>query len=350
MHDFLDLLYRAFIAGQMRFFFHLPAVLLLAIPAIIWAYFGFQKNRRWRVKYPIASVLAKIPAVKRLRRPSRHLPLIIRLLVIALVIAAAMRPQMGKTRETVKTQGIDIMLTLDISPSMLADDFRPTRVDAAKDVLTRFVQKNQNDRMGLVVFSGMAFTQCPMTADTAILQEFISQVKVGDVLQEGTAIGDAMLTAVSRFPDPNVPSRVIILTTDGENNVGTYDPLFAARVANRVGIKIYTIGVGSQTGRPIPDPSHPGQYITDRGIVMMTRLDEASLRDIASLTGGAYFRAEDENALASIYDQIGRLEKHEIESHRFTVYSELYQYVLGAALLLLLFELGSRFIWGKVLP
>jgi Ca-activated chloride channel homolog len=350
MHNILDFLYRAFVAGQLRFFFHLPAVLFLAIPAIVWAYFGFLKNRRWRIKYPVAPILAKIPAVKRLRKPSRHLPLIIRLLVITLVIFAAMRPQMGKTRETVKTQGIDIMLTLDISPSMLAADFLPTRVDAAKDVLTKFVQKNQTDRMGLVVFSGMAFTQCPMTSDTAILEEFISQVKVGDVLQDGTAIGDAILTSVSRFPDPDAPSRIIILTTDGENNVGQYDPMFAARVANRVGIKIYTIGVGSQKGIPIPDPSKPGQYITDRGVVMMTKLDEASLRDIANLTGGTYFRAEDNNALAAIYDEISRLEKHEIESHRFIVYSELYQYVLGAALVCLLLELLSRFVWGKVLP
>jgi Ca-activated chloride channel family protein len=350
MHSILDFIHNAFVAGQMRFFFHLPAVLFLAIPAIIWAYFGFQKNRRWRIKYPIGSMLGKIPAVRRLRRPSRHLPLIIRLVVISLVIVAAMRPQMGKTRETVKTQGIDIMLTLDISPSMLADDFKPTRVDAAKDVLTKFVARNQNDRMGLVVFSGMAFTQCPMTADTAILEDFISQVKVGDVLQDGTAIGDAILTAVSRFPDPNVPSRVIILTTDGENNVGQYDPMFAAKVANRVGVKIYTIGVGSPSGMPIPDPSHPGQYLVNNGMVMMTRLDEDSLRDIANLTGGAYFRAADENALAQIYDKIGKLEKHEIESHKYTVYSELYQYVLGAALIFLLFELGSRFIWGKVLP
>jgi Ca-activated chloride channel family protein len=337
--------------GQMRFFFYLPAVLLLSIPAIIWAYLAFQRKRRWRVRYPITSTLTKIPQVRRIRRPSRHLPVLIRILVLILVIGAAMRPQMGKSKETVKTQGVDIMLTMDISPSMLAEDFKPSRVEAAKDVMTRFVRQNQNDRMGLVVFSGMAFTQCPMTTDTAILEEFISQLNVGDVLESGTAIGDAIVTSVARFPDPNVPSRVIILTTDGESNLGDFDPQTAARIAKRVGVRIYTIGVGSPEGMPIPDPTHPGQYMTNYyGQVVNTRLDEATLRDVANITDGRYYRAKDENALAAIYEEIGRLETHEIESHRYTVYSEMYQYVLAAALILLVAELASRLIWGRVLP
>jgi Ca-activated chloride channel family protein len=351
MGNFVDLFYRVMPLEGLRFFFQLPAVLFLAIPVIVWVYLVFQKKRRWRVKYPVTSALARMQAVKRIRRPSRHLPVLIRILALSLVILAAMRPQMGTTRETVNTQGVDIMLTLDISPSMLAQDFAPSRVEAAKDVLTRFVRQNQNDRIGLVVFSGMAFTQCPMTTDTAILEEFISQVQIGDVLQDGTAIGDAIITALARFPDQNVPSKIMILTTDGENNLGTYEPDFAARVANRLGVRIYTIGVGSPEGTPIPDPTRPGEYLHNYfGQLVYTRLDEAALRDIAQLTGGRYYRAADEHALAAIYDEIGQLETHEIESHRYTVYSELYQYVLGAAVLLLIAELLSRLAWGRVLP
>jgi Ca-activated chloride channel family protein len=351
MSNFIDWIYRAFYAGQLRFFFYLPAVLFLAIPAIVWAYIAFQRRRRWRVKYPIASALKKIPPVRRIRRPSRHLPVIIRLLVLALVIFAAMRPQMGKTRETVKTQGVDIMLTLDISPSMLAEDLKPTRVEAAKNVLTKFVKENQNDRIGLVVFSGMPFTQCPMTTDTAILEEFISQVKVGDVLQDGTAIGDAIVTALAKFPDPKVPSKIMILTTDGENNLGQFDPETAARLAARVGVRIYTIGVGSPEGMPIPDPTRPGEFMRNYyGQIVYTRLNEAQLRDIAHLSGGRYYRAVDEHALGAIYDEIGKLETHEIESHRYTVYSEMFQYVLAAALVLLVGELVARLFWGRVLP
>ena len=348
MANFLDWVYRAFYAGQLRFYFYLPAVLLLAIPAIVWAYIVFQKRRRWRVKYPIASALKQIPPVKRIRRPSRHLPIIIRLAVLTLVVLAAMRPQMGKSNETVKTQGVDIMLTLDISPSMMAQDLKPTRVEAAKSVLAKFVKENQNDRMGLVVFSGMAFTQCPMTTDTGILEEFIQQVEIGDVLEDGTAIGDAIVTALARFPDPKVPSKVMILTTDGENNLGQFDPETAARLAARIGVRIYTIGVGSPEGVAIPDPTIPGEFMRNsEGQLVYTRLDEAQLRDIANLSGGKYYRASDEHALASIYDEIGKLETHEIESHKYTTYSEMYQYVLAAALILLVGELAARLLWGE---
>ena len=351
MEAIQDWIYRAFYAGQLRMYYYLPAVLLVAIPAIVWTYIVFQRKCRWRIRYPITSTLAMIPRIKRVHRPSRHFPLIFRLLVIALVVLAAMRPQMGKTREQITTHGIDIMLTLDISASMLAQDFEPNRIEAAKSVLADFVRRNQNDRMGLVVFSGMAFTQCPLTTDTAILGEFIQQVDVGDVLQSGTAIGDAIVTAVARFPDPDVPSRILILLTDGEHNVGEFDPQTAARIANRVGVRIYTIGVGSREATPIPDPTSPGSYMRDYwGRLVYTRLDEETLRDVARLTGGRYYRAEDENALARIYDEIGRLETHEIESQRYTTYTDLFQYVLGAALLIMVFEIVSRQVWGRVLP
>ena len=350
MDTILDLYYRVR-SGELRFYFLLPAVLFASFPAIVWVYIIYQRKKRWRIRYPITNALAKIPQVRRVGKFSRHVPMLARLVVLALVIVASMRPQMGKSHETVKTKGVDIMLCLDISPSMLAEDFKPNRAEAAKKVLIDFVRRNQNDRIGLVVFSGMAFTQCPMTTDTAILEEFISQVQVGDVLQDGTAIGDAIVTTVARFPDQEVASKVIILTTDGEHNLGRFDPQTAARIARRMGVKIYTIGVGSDRGVPIPDPTRPGQYMIDfYGRVATTKLDEATLRDVANLTGGRYYRATDETALARIYEEIGKLETHEIESRRFVVYSEVYQYVLGAALLFLLFELISRLMWGRVLP
>ncbi len=350
MDAVFDWLYRAFVLGQLRFYNWLPAILLLGLPAILWAYFVFQKKRRWRVSYPITSVLARIPRVVRVRRPSRHLPMVLRLLVLALVVLAAMRPQMGKTHEKIRTQGVDIMLTLDISPSMMAQDFKPNRAEAAKVVLADFVRRNQNDRMGLVVFSGMAFTQCPMTTDTAILEEFVNQVQLGDVLESGTAIGDAIVTSVARFPDEHVPSKVMILLTDGEHNIGRFDPMTAARIANRMGVRIYTIGVGSRKPTPIPDPYAPGEYLRQFGELVYTRLDEETLKDVASLTGGRYYRAEDENALAAIYREIGQLETHEIESVKYTTYTDLFQWVVGTALVFLALELITRHLWGRVLP
>jgi len=351
MDQVLDWIYRAFFVGQLRFYFYLPAVLLVAIPAIVWAYIAYQRKRRWRISYPIVSTLRRIPRISRIRRPWRHFPVILRLAVIVLVVLAAMRPQMGKSKERITTQGVDIMLTLDISASMLAEDFEPSRVDAAKSVLKDFVRRNQNDRIGLVVFSGMAFTQCPLTTDTAILEEFIDQVEVGDVLQSGTAIGDAIVTTVARFPDPDVPSRIVILLTDGEHNLGEFDPETAARIANRVGVRIYTIGVGSGEPAPIPDPTNPSQYLRDYwGRLVYTQLDEDRLRDVARITGGRYYRAEDSNALARIYDEIAQLETHEIESHRYTIYTDLFQWVLAIAICFMAFELVSTQVWGRVLP
>jgi len=347
-----DWFYRAFVLDQLRFYSWLPSVLLISIPVIIWAYISFQRKRRWRLTYPITNILSEIPRVSRVKRPSRHLAFIFRVLVVVLIILSAMRPQMGKTREEIKTHGVDIMLTLDISHSMLAEDFRPNRVEAAKDVLADFVRRNTSDRLGLVVFSGMAFTQCPVTSDTAILEEFIYQVDVGDVIESGTAIGDAIITSVARFPDEDVPSKVIILLTDGEHNIlTTYDPIFAARIANRKGVRIYTIGVGSRNPTPIPDPNMPGGVMRNSyGQVVYTKLDEETLRDIASLTGGRYFRAEDEEALADIYREIEQLETHEIEQHRFVTYTEIFQNFLLAALILLGLELIARQVWGRALP
>jgi Ca-activated chloride channel family protein len=351
MDVFIDWLDRAFVLGQLRLYYWLPSVLLLSIPFILIVYYSYQKKRRWRVRYSIASAVREIPRVKQVKRYSRHLPLIFRLLVILLVILAAMRPQMGKTREKITTEGIDIILTLDISSSMLAQDFSPSRVEAAKEVLAEFVRQNQNDRIGLVVFSGMPFTQCPLTTDTAILEEFITQVYVGDVLQDGTAIGDAIVTSVARFPDQDVKSKIIILLTDGEHNLGEFDPQTGARIANRMGVRIYTIGVGGHEAAPIPDPNNPGSFVKDYfGRVVYTQLDEDTLRNVAQITGGRYYRAEDENALREIYEEIGLLETHEIESQRYTTYAELFQFVLAAALVMMAFEIISRQIWGRVLP
>ena len=351
METLSDIFYRGLLSGQLRFYYMLPAILLVAVPLILWAYFAFLKTRRWRVKYPVTSALARIPRVQRIRRPSRHLPVLLRVLVLILVILAAMRPQMGMTQEKSTTEGIDIMLTLDISPSMLAQDFRPNRVEAAKEVLANFVRQNQNDRIGLVVFAGMAFTQCPLTTDTAILSEFIEQIEPGDVLQDGTAIGEAIVTSVARFPDQEIPGRIVILLTDGEHNWGQYNPDTAARIAARMGVRIYTIGVGGIDPEPIPDPTRPGSYIRNMyGQLVYTKLDEDTLRDVASLTGGRYYRATDETALERIYTEIAELETHEIESHKYTSYNELFQYVLGAALGFFFLELISKHIWGRVLP
>jgi Ca-activated chloride channel family protein len=262
--------------------------------------------------------------------------MIIRMAAIFIFILALARPQAGQKEEEIITEGINIMLTLDTSGSMKAEDFAPqNRLEAAKDVLREFIKSRRNDRIGMVVFSRYSFTQCPLTLDYGTLLEMVDKVNIG-MIEDGTAIGMAITNAVNRLRNSDVKSKIIILLTDGVNNAGKIDPLTAAKAAKALGIKIYTIGAGKPGGAmyPIEDPVFGKRYVH-----MDTEIDEALLRSIASETGGSYFRAEDKEGLREIYKTIGQLEKTKIETKEYANYTELAGFFILPGLILLLFEI-----------
>lgn len=276
----------------------------------------------------------------------RHVPFILRCVVVALLIVALARPQSTESGSNTKTQGIDIVLALDISGSMLARDFQPDRIAAAKEVAANFVNDRRGDRIGLVVFAGESFTQSPLTTDKATLLNLLAQVKTG-MIEDGTAIGSGLATAVNRLKESDAVSKVIILLTDGVNNTGRIAPLTAAEIAKSLGIKVYTIGVGTRGQAPYPARDMWGN------LVMMNvpvEIDEQMLTDIAAMTGGQYFRATDKKSLQAIYDNINQLEKSIIETSDYTLYHELYLTFALWALAVLLFEFLLRALYLRQIP
>ena len=255
--------------------------------------------------------------------------------VIAVIVALA-RPQTGITSETVRTEGIDIIMAMDVSSSMLAEDLQPNRLNAAKVVAANFVAGRRNDRIGLVAFAGVAFTQAPLTLDHSVVQSLMAELEVG-IIEDGTAVGMGLATAVKRLQASDGESKVVILLTDGRSNRGEVGPVTAARMAQALGVRVYTIGVGTRGNAPVPVPD---PLLGTRMATMRVDIDEPTLREIAELTGGRYFRATDNESLASIYEEIDELERTEIEVENFTQYAEKFPAVLAFALLLLLMEVG----------
>lgn len=279
----------------------------------------------------------------------RRLILALRLLTVALLILAAVRPQTGRKQTQVRTEGIDIILVVDTSGSMQALDLdadrqisrRRNRLAVAQGVVEQFITKRPNDQIGLVVFGAEAFTQCPLTLDHGIVSTFLDQLKIG-MAGDATAIGSALGTAVKRLRDSEAKSKVIILLTDGRSNAGSLSPRKAAEVAKTFGIKVYTIGAGSRGKAPFLVDSFFGYQVVYEDV----EIDEDSLRSIAEITGGAYFRAEDEQALEAIYEKIDQLEKTEITTDTYMEYNERFRWLVFPALALLLLEvllLGTRF-------
>ena len=271
---------------------------------------------------------------------------------ILLVLALA-RPQLGKAASRIFTEGIDIMLALDISGSMRAEDFKPeTRLHVAKDVVVEFLELVTNDRIGLVVFAGQAFTQCPLTLDYDVLRTMIERVEIG-MIEDGTAIGTALANSVNRLRDSKAKSKVAILLTDGENNAGKIDPETAAKVARAMDVRVYTIGVGKEGGAPIPvdHPVFGKTYARNPdGSLVLTKIDEAALKRIAATTGGQYFRATDAEALKKIYEEILDLERTKFQVKQFEKVQELYRWAAVPAIWLLLFELLLVSTRLRVLP
>lgn len=306
--------------------------LLLIIPLVLAWY--IWKNRTYTAELKI-STLQTFDGIKpSLKQYLRHCIIALRLISLALLIVVLARPQSRSSWKDVKTEGIDIVMALDISGSMLAKDFKPDRLEAAKDVAQDFIDSRPNDRIGLVIFSGESFTQCPLTSDHAVIKNLFSGIHTG-MVADGTAIGNGLATAVSRVKDSKAKSKVVILLTDGVNNQGSVAPLTAAEIAKAFNVRVYTIGVGTEGKALSPIAMYPnGQY--EYGYVDVN-IDEKSLTEIANMTGGKYFRATDNNSLKDIYKEIDRLEKTIFEEKNFTNKAEHFlPFAIAAALLLLL--------------
>ncbi len=274
-----------------------------------------------------------------------HVPVTLRLGCLFCLIVALARPQTKSEQQQFEGEGIDIILCIDVSGSMTAQDFTPNRMEAAKNVALEFVEKRATDRIGVVIFSGESFTQCPLTTDQQVLQTSIENIHNG-LLEDGTAIGDGLATGVDRLRNSKAKSKVIILLTDGENNGGLIDPSTAKEIAKTYGIKVYTVGVGTEGYAPFP-------VQTNLGVVMQNEkvtIDEDLLKNIASETGGKYFRAKNTQGLNDIYDEIDHLEKSKIQTTTFTSFNEKFFPFAILALLFLLMEAVLRFTVLKKFP
>jgi len=317
---------------------------LLALP-LLWRIHTQRKpHLKWSARY------SDTHAIKNLSRHGTpflaRAPYLARFGAIVLLVIALARPQTGVSETEIVSQGIDIMLTLDLSTSMSASDFEPNRLAAAKEALKEFIHGRANDRMGLVVFAARGYTQCPLTLDYPTLLGFLEKSDIG-LLDDGTAIGMALATAATRLKNSKAKSRIVILLTDGMNNAGAMDPATAAKMAKALGIKVYTIGVGKEGVFPqvVNDPVYGRRTIAAR-----TEIDEALLQRIASITGGAYFRAEDEHALKKIYSEIDSLEKTDIKTKVYIHHTDWFTWPLAAALALALLEAALPATRWRVIP
>ncbi len=317
---------------------------LLIVPAGMLVYYFLRRNH---IHADLTgSTISMFKGIKPgWRTYGRHLPYIFRAIALSLMIIALARPQSSLNWENVSTEGIDIALSLDISSSMLAEDFQPNRLEAAKDVAIQFINNRPNDRIGLVVYSKESFTQCPLTTDHAVLINLFQDVKQG-MIEDGTAIGYGIATAASRLKESDAKSKVIILLTDGENNAGDISPATAAEIAQALGIRIYTIGVGTIGKAPYPGTDFFGRKIYHE---VEVKIDEETLQRIADITGGRYFRAINKNSLKQIYEEIDQLEKSKIEVKEYSRKKEEYfPFALGASLFILLEFLLRLFVFRKI--
>lgn len=294
----------------------------------------------------ISSVAGVVRAPKTVRYYLRHLPFALRAAAFALLVVALARPQDVEQNVRTNTEGIDIMLAIDVSGSMLARDFKPDRITAAKEVAGSFIADRYGDRIGLVAFAGEAFTQSPLTTDQSTLQTLLARIRSG-LIEDGTAIGNGLATAINRLRESDAKSKVIILLTDGVNNRGEIAPVMAAEIAKEQGIRVYTIGVGSRGTAPTPAIDMFGNMTFVQAKV---EIDEKTLQEIADATGGRYFRATDNEKLRAIYDEINRLEKSKVEVADFTTYTEEYLRWVLAALALLAAEFLIRTLILKRIP
>ena len=322
-------------------------LLLGLIPYIVWYVMKYRQSLP-SLKVPNTTKYAQVP--KTFRLYLMHLPFLLRLVLIFLVVCIMARPQ-GKfswSESDVNVEGIDIMLAVDVSTSMLAQDFKPNRVEALKEIAQKFIEKRPNDNIGLTVFAGEAYTQCPLTIDHAVLMNLYNSVDgrmawESKVIDDGTAIGDGIMNAILRLKDSKAKSKVIILLTDGVNNTGNISPLTAAEIAKKYKIRIYTIGIGQNGMSPYPLP-------TGGTVMLPVEIDEQTMKKISAETGGQYFRAHKNDELDEIYQDIDQMERTKFSVKQFTQRNELYRPYALAALVVLLLEILLRTVILKRLP
>lgn len=306
-------------------------LLLLLIPLIGWYIYKLSKSQA--SMQVSSSEVFQLPEARSWKIYLRHVPFLLRMVLIALLIMVLARPQSTNSWQNSSTEGIDIMLAMDISSSMLAQDLKPNRLEAAKDVAASFINGRQNDNIGLVVFAAESFTQCPLTTDHTVLLNLFKDIQPG-IIQDGTSIGLGLANAVSRIKDSQAKSKVIILLTDGVNNAGEIAPITASEIAKTFGVRVYTIGVGTQGEAPYPFQTAFGiQYQN-----VPVEIDEPTLKQIAATTGGQYFRATDNASLKAIYEEIDQMEKTKISVQEFSKKQEEYMQWALLVLLLLLVE------------
>jgi Ca-activated chloride channel family protein len=316
---------------------------LILIPAVIAWY--WYKLRHYSVAMQISSTAVFNNQTPGWKHYTRHILFGLRVMVLALLILALARPQTNLNRQDISVEGIDIMLATDISSTMLAEDLKPNRLEAAKEVAVEFITNRPDDRIGLVVFSGESFTQCPLTSNHALLINLYKDIAFG-MIDDGTAIGDGLATAVNRLKESKAKSKVIILLTDGINNMGSIDPQSAAEIAELFGIRIYTIGVGTLGTALVPVRTQYGMQYQQ----MEVKIDEPLLKKISALTNGKYFRATNKQRLQEVYKEIDRLEKSKIDVTEFSRKKEEFLPFVILALVLLTIEFIFRFIVLKLIP
>ena len=327
-------------------FFEYPKLLwLLVIPALLvllYIYLELSgRHPHLRVSTSVPWTIRKSP----LMAVFRHVPFLLRTFALVMIVIAIARPRSSEQMERIDTEGIDIVLAMDVSTSMLARDLTPDRISASKDIAIEFIAQRPTDRMGIVVFAGESFTQCPLTTDRATLINLMKEVQT-DLIEDGTAIGNGLATAVARMKDSDAKSRVVILLTDGVNNRGEISPQMAAEIAKTYGIRVYTIGVGKEGMAPYPVMTPWGVEIQN----VRVEIDEALLSEIAEATGGRYFRATDNTKLSEIYSEINKMEKARTTVDSFPVYKELFGKYALMALLAFMLELFINWFVIRRLP
>jgi len=317
-------------------------LLVVLIPIIVW----YILKQKFSVSTITISTLEAFGTVKTsFRNILKHILFAFRILSIAFIIIALARPQSTNSWQNVTTEGIDIIISMDISGSMLARDFKPDRLEAGKNIAAEFINSRPNDRIGLVVFSGESYTQCPLTTDHAVLINLFKSIKFG-LINDGTALGDGIATSINRLKNSNAKSKTIILLTDGVNNAGSVAPVTAAEIAKTFGIRIYTIGVGSLGQAPYPVQTQFGTQIQ----MINVEIDEPVLKQIAEMTDGKYFRATNNEKLREIYKEIDKMEKTKIAVKEYKKHKDEFMPFVLIAALLFFAELLLKFLFLKKLP
>jgi len=317
--------------------------LLLLLPGMAYVYFFLEQKRVTDFRFPTIQHIRPLARTARVRM--RHVPFMLRVVGLVLLIVALARPQSFDSESKRSIEGIDIVMCIDISTSMDAEDLKPDRLEAAKKVAADFVEKREHDRIGIVPFAAQSFTQVPLTTDHKVVLSLLSQIQMR-MVEDGTAIGMALATAANRLRESDAKSKVVILLTDGQNNRGEIDPVTAAQAAKALGIRIYSIGVGTRGTAPYPIETVFGKRYQN----VQVNIDEDMLKQIANETGGRYYRATDEASLAHIYDEIDRLERTKIQVEEYKETAELFTPWLASALLCLALEALLGLTWFRKLP